>query len=66
MKKWIVMLSLAMFGAGAYAQASAPAAPAAGTDKPAASKSDKMSKKHARKKRNHAPADADKMMNKGV
>ncbi|MGO4329453.1 hypothetical protein AB4Z48_14865 [Cupriavidus sp. 2TAF22] len=64
MKKWIVMLTLAMFGAGAYAQASAPAAPAAG-DKPAAS-SDKMSKKPAKKKKNHAPSDTDKMMNKGA
>ncbi|GAB7540805.1 hypothetical protein [Cupriavidus sp. CuC1] len=65
MKKWIVMLTLAMFGAGAYAQASAPAAPAAG-DKPAASSSGKMTKKPAKKKKNHAPPDADKMMNKGA
>lgn len=64
MKKWIVMLTLAMFGAGAYAQASAPAAPAAG-DKPAASSSGKTTKKPAKKK-NHAPPDADKMMNKGA
>ncbi|NUA30461.1 hypothetical protein [Cupriavidus basilensis] len=66
MKKWIVMLTLAMFGAGAYAQASAPAAPAAG-DKPAASSSGKTTtKKPAKKKKNHAPPDADKMMNKGA
>ncbi|KJK21964.1 hypothetical protein UB46_24385 [Burkholderiaceae bacterium 16] len=61
MKKWIVMLSLAMFGAGAYAQASAPAA----GDKPAAASSSKATKP-AKTKKNHAPSDSDKMMNKGA
>lgn len=70
MKKWIVMLSLAMFGTGAFAQAS-PAAPPASADKPAAAPMKDGTgkakvKKVSKKKKNHAPPAKDPMKNKGA
>lgn len=74
MKKWIVMLSLAMFGAGAMAQATpatpaTPAAPAA--DKAAPAKADskhkaKAKKASAKKKNSHAAGTKDPMTKKGA
>ncbi|MGY2489440.1 hypothetical protein [Cupriavidus sp. CP313] len=71
MKKWIVMLSMAMFGAGAMAQTPAtPATPAAAsTDKAAPAKADSSkakAKKTSTKKKSHAPAAKDPMKNKGA
>ncbi|MCY1286867.1 hypothetical protein D9M69_309340 [compost metagenome] len=70
MKKWIVMLSLAMFGAGAMAQATpaTPATPAA--DKAAPAKADSKhkakAKKTSTKKKSHAPGTKDPMTKKGA